>query len=95
MNYRRKYLKLMQYAAILIVPVAILTFALQNTSETHLMNDSHLLAAQQIQPGGAKAILTLDDGETIYLDENLTEERLAGKQEPMPSIIRCRRIPCR
>lgn len=80
MNYRRKYLKLMQYAAILIVPVAILTLALQNTSETHLMNDSHLLAAQQIQPGGAKAILTLDDGETIYLDENLAEERLAGKQ---------------
>lgn len=80
MNYRRKYLKLMQYAAILIVPVVILTLTLQNTSETHRMNDSRLLAAQQIQPGGAKAILTLDDGETIYLDENLTEDRLAGKQ---------------
>lgn len=79
-NYRRKYLKLMQYAAILIVPVVIVTLALQNTSEMRLINDNRLLAAQQIQPGGAKAILTLDDGETIYLDENITGERLAGKQ---------------
>lgn len=79
-NYRRKYQKLMRYAAILVVPVVILTLALQNTSEMHLMHDSSLVAAQQIQPGGAKAILTLDDGETIYLDENLTGKRLAGKQ---------------
>lgn len=80
MNYRRKYLKLMQYAAILIVPVVILTLALHPTPEMRLMNDSRLLAAQQIQPGGAKAILTLDDGETIFLDENITQEQLAGKQ---------------
>lgn len=80
MNYRRQYLNLMRYAAILVVPVVILTLALQNTSEMHLMHDSRLVAAQQIQPGDAKAILTLDDGETIYLDENLTGKRLAGKQ---------------
>ena len=34
-----------------------------------------LLAAQQILPGGAKAILTLDNGEAVYLDGN------AGKQQ--------------
>lgn len=80
MNYRRKYLKLMQYAAILMVPVLILTLALKDTSEMRVMNDNRLLAAQQIRPGGAKAILTLDDGETVFLDENITEERLAAKQ---------------
>lgn len=40
------------------------------------------MAAQQILPGGAKAILTLDNGETVYLDENADgrQLQLAGKQ---------------
>lgn len=43
---------------------------------------NQLLAAQQILPGGAKAILTLDNGETVYLDENADgrQLQLAGKQ---------------
>ena len=41
-----------------------------------------IIAAQQILPGGAKAILTLDNGETVYLDENADgrQLQLAGKQ---------------
>ena len=37
---------------------------------------------RQILPGGAKAILTLDNGETVYLDENADgrQLQLAGKQ---------------
>ena len=46
------------------------------------MDGNQLLAAQQILPGGAKAILTLDNGETVYLDENADgrQLQLAGKQ---------------
>lgn len=70
MNRRRKYLALMRYAAILVVPVLILMPVLRDSPEIPSMDSSRLLAAQQILPGGAKAILTLDNGETVYLDGN-------------------------
>lgn len=65
-----------------IAPVLVLVFALQDISVPHVMDDNQLLAAQQILPGGAKAILTLDNGETVYLDENADgrQLQLAGKQ---------------
>lgn len=82
MNFRRRCLKLMQYAAILFVPVLILVLALQNSPEIPTMDRNQLLAAQQILPGGAKAILTLENGETVYLDENDDEREVqsAGNQ---------------
>lgn len=79
-GYRRRYLNLMRYAAIFIVPVLIVTLALYNTPETQLTDNNLLLAARQILPGEAKAILTLDNGETVYLDENVTGQQLVGKQ---------------
>lgn len=51
-------------------------FALQDISVPHVMDGNQLLAAQQILPGGAKAILTLDNGETVYLDENADGRQL-------------------
>ena len=75
MNFRRKCLVLTRYAAILVVPVLILVLALRNSPEVPSMDSSQLLAAQQILPGGAKAILTLDNGEAVYLDGN------AGKRQ--------------
>lgn len=59
-----------------IAPVLILVFALQDISVPHVMDGNQLLAAQQILPGGAKAILTLDNGETVYLDENADGRQL-------------------
>lgn len=79
-GYRRRYLNLMRYAAIFIVPVLIVTLALYNTPQTQLTDNNLLLAARQILPGEAKAILTLDNGETIYLDENVTGQQLVDKQ---------------
>lgn len=82
MNLRKKYLVLMWYAAIFVVPVLILVLALRNAPEIPSMDSSQLLAAQRILPGGAKAILTSDDGETVYLDGNIGKRRvqLGGKQ---------------
>ena len=82
MELRRRHLKLLRYVALFIAPVLILVFALQDISVPHVMDGNQLLAAQQILPGGAKAILTLDNGETVYLDENADgrQLQLAGKQ---------------
>ena len=82
MELRRRHLKLLRYVALFIAPVLILVFAFQDISVPHVMDGNQLLAAQQILPGGAKAILTLDNGETVYLDENADgrQLQLAGKQ---------------
>lgn len=64
MELRRRHLKLLRYVALFIAPVLILVFAFQDISVPHVMDGNQLLAAQQILPGGAKAILTLDNGET-------------------------------
>lgn len=82
MTLRKRYLKVLQYAATIALPGLILMFALLNAPETQLAGDSRLLTEQQILPGGAKAILTLDNGETVYLDAEVTGEQaqLADKQ---------------
>ncbi|MDE6348082.1 MAG: FecR family protein [Bacteroides sp.] len=82
MNFRRKYLTMVRYAAILAVPVLVLALALQNSPEAPSAESHSLLAAQSIVPGEAKAILTLDNGETVFLDKNVGEQqaRLLGEQ---------------
>ena len=81
MELRRRHLKLLRYVA-LFCTGADIGFAFQDISVPHVMDGNQLLAAQQILPGGAKAILTLDNGETVYLDENADgrQLQLAGKQ---------------
>lgn len=74
-DFRRKCLMLMRYAAILATPILILVAALLDSPEMPSMDSSRLSATPQILPGGAKAILTLDNGETFYLDED------AGKRQ--------------
>ena len=66
MELRRRHLKLLRYVALFIAPVLILVFALQDISVPHVMAGNQLLAAQQILPGGAKDILTLDNGCLLY-----------------------------
>lgn len=82
MDSRRRFLKLMRYAAMIAVPVLVLVLALQNMPEAELLDESQRLAVKQILPGEAKAILTLDNGETVYLDKNTAgqQSKLADKQ---------------
>lgn len=82
MSFRKRYMKVLQYAATIILPGMILVFALLNVPEAQMTDNALLLAEQQILPGSAKAILTLDNGETVYLDTEVSEEqaRLADKQ---------------
>lgn len=82
MSFRKRYMKVLQYAATIILPGMILVFALLNVPEAQMTDNALLLAEQQILPGSAKAILTLDNGETVYLDTEVSEEqaRLAEKQ---------------
>lgn len=82
MTVRQKSLQVMRYAAMIILPIIVLTLALQNAPEVGTLSNNDLLAIQQILPGEPKAILTLDNGETVYLDKNTTDEqkKLAGDQ---------------
>lgn len=72
---RAFYLHIMRYAAIILLPVLIVTFSLNHTPANQQQNDNHLLIATHILPGEAKAILTLDNGETLYLDKNSTDKK--------------------
>lgn len=72
---RAFYLHIMRYAAIILLPVLIVTLSLNHTPANQQQNDNHLLIATHILPGEAKAILTLDNGETLYLDKNSTDKK--------------------
>ena len=72
---RTFYLHILRYAAIILLPVLVVTLALNNTPVNQQQKGDHLLAATHILPGEAKAILTLDNGETLYLDKNSTDKK--------------------
>lgn len=74
---RAVYMTFLRYASIILLPVLIVTFSLYNTPVHQSHPDECLLAAPRILPGEAKAILTLDNGQTVYLDKNATEEKPA------------------
>ncbi len=65
-RFRYRLLNVCKYAAILILPLAIATFAIY---KSNTYNDHHPVAhaTEQIIPGGKKATLILDNGETIDL----------------------------
>lgn len=69
------YFHILRYAAIILLPVLVVTLSLNNTPVNQQQKDDHLLAATHILPGEAKAILTLDNGETLYLDKNSTDKK--------------------
>lgn len=72
---RAFYLHILRYAAIILLPVLIVTLSLHYTPANQQQKSDHLLAATHILPGEAKAILTLDNGETLYLDKNSTDKK--------------------
>lgn len=65
-RFRYRLLNVCKYAAILILPLAIATFAIYK-SNTYDTPHPVAYATEQIIPGGKKATLMLDNGETIDL----------------------------
>lgn len=66
---REKKLKILRYAAAVLFPIFVLGISLEYTSHDYSQNQP-VLTAQSIPPGESKAILTLDNGETICLNKN-------------------------
>lgn len=67
-NNRERTIRILRYAAAVLVPVFFVGISLKYTSHDYFPDQSVLLA-QPILPGAARAILTLDNGETINLDK--------------------------
>lgn len=82
MNSGKKYLKLMRYAAIIAIPLLLLIPALRTPQELPGMDGQRLSDARRILPGGAKAVLTLDNGEVVHLEGDFKRQQmqLAGER---------------
>lgn len=73
-NQRRNIiLKVCRYAAILLIPIIIAIIAIQDISYDNSVAEQLESQLVQILPGEKKAILTMDDGETIDLGDNTTK----------------------
>ncbi|MBD9094158.1 MAG: FecR family protein [Bacteroides oleiciplenus] len=71
-NNRERTIRILRYAAAVLVPVFFVGISLKYTSHDYF-SDQPVLLAQPILPGAAKAILTLDNGETINLDKGTAD----------------------
>ncbi len=71
-NNRERRIKILSYAAAVLFPVFVLGISLKYTSHDYSQNQP-VLTAQFISPGESKAILTLDNGETIHLNKNAVD----------------------
>ena len=71
-NNRERMMKILRYAAAVLVPVFFVGITLKYTDYDH-SSDKSVLITQPILPGAAKAILTLDNGETINLNKETAD----------------------
>ena len=71
-NNWERMIKILSYAAAVLVPVFFVGISLKYTTHDYFSNKS-VLIAQPILPGAAKAILTLDNGETINLNKETAD----------------------
>ena len=71
-NSRERMMRILRYAAAVLVPVFFVGITLKYTDHGH-SSDKSVLIAQPILPGAAKAILTLDNGETISLNKETAD----------------------
>lgn len=67
-NRRERILNILRYAAIIILPILVLSISIKHTNPISGQQDYY---AQPILPGEAKAILTLDNGQVIQLGKNV------------------------
>lgn len=75
-NNRSRYIKILSYAAVIMLPILFVGISMKFTPPLSLSNEQ-MLIAQPILPGEPKAILTLDDGQTIHINKeagNLLEK---------------------
>lgn len=71
-NNRMRRMTILRYAAAVLVPVFILGIAIKDSMHDS-MPSQPMLAVHSIAPGEAKAILTLDNGETISLNKDAVD----------------------
>ena len=71
-NNWERMIKILSYAAAVLIPVFFVGISLKYTTHDYFSNKS-VLIAQPILPGAAKAILTLDNGETINLNKETAD----------------------
>lgn len=73
-NNRTRFLKILSYASIIVLPLILVSISTKYLSTDHLyLKENARLIAQPILPGSSKAILTLDDGQIINLDKHATD----------------------
>ena len=80
-NNRSRYIKIVSYAAIILLPVLFVSISMKFTSPVSLSDKQFI--AQSILPGESKAILTLEDGQTIHINKE-TESLLEKIDVPSP-----------
>lgn len=76
MELRRRHLKLLRYVALFIAPVLIIGFCTSGYFCTPCHGWQSIIGCPANTAGWTKAILTLDNGETVYLDENADGRQL-------------------
>lgn len=69
---RKRMIKVLSYVAAVLLPVLFAGISMKYTSHDSTYGQS-ILAVQPILPGEAKAILTLDNGETINLSKETAD----------------------
>ena len=86
-NNRSRYIKIVSYAAVILLPVLFVGISMKFTSPVSLSDKQFI--AQSILPGESKAILTLDNGQTIHINKEAGSllEKIDGTQVQMDSTM--------
>lgn len=71
-NSRKLYIKILSYASIVLIPILFVGISMKFTSPLPSPHEMTLIA-HPILPGETKAILTLDNGQTIQLNRKANE----------------------
>lgn len=87
-NNRNRYIKIASYAAIILLPLLWVGISMKLTSPTSLSNEQALIA-KPILPGESKAILTLDNGQTIHINKEASNliEKIDGAHVQVDSAM--------
>ena len=86
-NNRSRYIKIVSYAAIILLPVLFVSISMKFTSPVSLSDKQFI--AQSILPGESQAILTLEDGQTIHINKETESllEKIDGARVHMDSTM--------
>lgn len=87
-NNRSRYIKIVSYAAIILLPVLFVSISMKFTSPVSLSDKQFI--AQSILPGESQAILTLEDGQTIHINKETESllEKIDGDSDRI-TVYKC------